>query len=256
MRPASRAGKRGAPRNREAETEMTDRTLHLGPAARAKADRVHAVLQRHITVAGCDLLDVGTGTGETAAALQARGAKVIAIDRQDRDLTVSGLDVHLVQGTALPFDGDRFDAVLYTHVIEHVGTVDDQCRHLSEIRRVLRPEGVLYLAVPNRWSPVEPHYKLPLLSWFPNRIASAYLRATGRGENFDCLPHSRRSLVRLFERTGFRGEEVTGTILEGVLRERIRNPALLRLALFFARRRWLSMPLIPVLVFVARPVSS
>ena len=36
-------------------------------------------------------------------------------------------------------------------------------KHLREIRRVLRRDGLAYLAVPNRWALVEPHYRLALL---------------------------------------------------------------------------------------------
>jgi SAM-dependent methyltransferase len=36
-------------------------------------------------------------------------------------------------------------------------------RRSHAARRVLRPGGVLYLAVPNRWSLVGPRYRLPFL---------------------------------------------------------------------------------------------
>ena len=232
------------------ESELANETQRPGAA---KGARIRNILQRYIAFEGCDLLDIGTGTGETAAGLQRLGATVTAIDRHDNDLRADSLDVRMVEGTELPFGDAAFDAVLYTHVIEHVGTLDDQRNHLSEIRRVLRDGGVLYLAVPNRWSVLEPHYKLPLLSWFPARLSSVYLRLTGRGEIYDCLLHSRKSLRRLFEESGFRGEEVTGEVLEAVLRERLRNPLAQRIALILARMRLLSLPLIPVLVFVARP---
>lgn len=59
---------------------------------------------------------------------------------------------------------------------------------LSELARVLRPSGIGYLAVPSRWMLVEPHYRLPFLSWMPQRAADAYVRLTGRGEYYDCRP--------------------------------------------------------------------
>ncbi len=232
------------------ESELANETQSPGSA---KAARIRNILQRYIAFEGCDLLDIGTGSGETAAGLQALGATVTAIDRQDNGLRADGLDFRLVEGTDLPFGDAAFDAVLYTRVIEHVGGLGDQRNHLSEIRRVLRNSGVLYLAVPNRWSVFEPHYKLPLLSWFPARIASAYLQMTGRGEIYDCLPHSRKSLRSLFEESGFQGEEVTGEVLDAVLREPLRNLLAQGISLILARLRFLSLPLIPVLVFVARP---
>lgn len=46
----------------------------------------------------------------------------------------------------LPFVGDAFDVVLCNHVIEHV---PDLPRALSELHRVLRPNGLLVIGVPN-----------------------------------------------------------------------------------------------------------
>ena len=122
-----------------------------------KARRIAQILQRYVVLDDCALLDIGTGSGGAAAGLQALGATVTAIDRQDANLTAAGLDFHLVDGTDLPFDDNAFDAVLYSHVIEHVGSCQDQQHHLPEIRRVLQRDGVLYLAMPNRWSVLEPH---------------------------------------------------------------------------------------------------
>ena len=156
-----------------------------------------------MTVDGCALLDIGTGSGETAVGLQVLGASVTAIDCQDANLTAAGLDFRLVDGTDLPFGDNAFDAVLYSHVIEHVGSRDDQRHHLSEIRRVLHRDSVLYLAMPNRWSVFEPHYNLPFLSWLPTGIASVYLRMTRQAPAYDCCPLSRRSMRRMFAETGF-----------------------------------------------------
>ena len=221
-----------------------------------KARRMRRLLARHIALEGCALLDIGTGTGEIAAGLQTLGARVTAIDREKHPDLPDSLDFRLVEGSNLPFDDRSFDAAVYTHVIEHVGSRADQRRHLSEIHRVLRGDGVLYLAVPNLWSPVEPHYKLPLLSWFPERVASAYLRLFGRNDRYDCRPLSRADLRSLFAEAGFEAEEITQEVLAAVIGERLRQPLLRRIALTLARQRWLSMPLIPVLVFVARPETT
>jgi predicted SAM-dependent methyltransferase len=48
----------------------------------------------------------------------------------------------------LPFAADTFDAVYHSHVLEHLGQ-DDASMFVHECYRVLRPGGVVRIAVPN-----------------------------------------------------------------------------------------------------------
>jgi ubiquinone/menaquinone biosynthesis C-methylase UbiE len=47
---------------------------------------------------------------------------------------------------------------------------------MSEIYRVLKPEGVCFFAAGNRIVLIEPHYHLPFLSVFPKWIAHKYVK--------------------------------------------------------------------------------
>ena len=47
----------------------------------------------------------------------------------------------------LPFPDNSFDHVFYHHVIEHVS---DPEKSLDELRRVLKPDGLIYVGTPNR----------------------------------------------------------------------------------------------------------
>jgi predicted SAM-dependent methyltransferase len=65
------------------------------------------------------------------------------------DLVASGPQVRqhdLRRG--LPYDNGRFDAVYHSHVLEHL-TPEDAATLLAECGRVLRPGGVLRVAVPD-----------------------------------------------------------------------------------------------------------
>jgi hypothetical protein len=94
--------------------------------------------------------------------------------------------------------------VITNHVIEHVGDIDAQRHHLAELRRVLAQGGVGYIAVPNRWMLVEPHYRLAFLSWLPRGWRTPYLRALGKGAYYDCEPLRMHELERLLGGAGFR----------------------------------------------------
>jgi len=67
-----------------------------------------------------------------------------AVDYQTADLYDPSVD-HRVDIQHLPFDDDSWSYIICLHVLEHVP--DDE-RALAELRRVLRPGGILVLCVP------------------------------------------------------------------------------------------------------------
>ena len=150
-------------------------------------------------LAGKRVLDLGTGAGVIAEYLASQGADVVAADRDITEFRVSGIEPVKLDALALPFEDEAFDAIVFNHVIEHVGDRPEQAVMLDEIHRCLRPGGKLYLAVPNKWALVEPHYKLPLLGALPRSIADAMVRASGRHPHYDCYPFAHGELQRLLE---------------------------------------------------------
>ena len=135
------------------------------------------------------LLEIGTGSGAIAsyfAGLSSPLFKVSAVDVMDQRTIVQGFDFQTYKGIRLPFEDESFDVVISNHVIEHVGSREQQFSHLHEISRVLVPGGYAYLATPSRWQFIEPHFRLPMLSWMPRMWRDAYVRTAGRGECYDC----------------------------------------------------------------------
>lgn len=158
------------------------------------------------------LLEIGCGAGGIAhyfATHPQLPCEVTAVDVQDNRQVLDGYRFVAVQGVTLPFSDARFDAVISNHVIEHVGDASAQLGHLSEIRRVLRPGGVGYLAVPNRWMLVEPHYRLAFLSWWPRPWRSPYLRLMRKGSFYDCEPLQLRQLERMLEQAGLEYQNIS-----------------------------------------------
>ena len=98
---------------------------------------------------GDRVLDLGTGAGESAERLGRAGLKVTAVDFLPHGLVrlrSAGAKVALVQSSAeaLPLSANTFDAVLLLDVIEHL---DDRAV-LSEVHRILRPGGAVFITVP------------------------------------------------------------------------------------------------------------
>lgn len=96
------------------------------------------------------ILDIGCGNGQISQYFS-RHNYVQGVDVEDkRNEGDSSFDFSLIADERLPFDDACFDIVISHHVIEHV---QDQNKHLSEMKRVLRPKGIAYLGCPNKSSP-------------------------------------------------------------------------------------------------------
>lgn len=218
-----------------------------------KALKIERLLGLGSHVGQIHLLEIGTGSGGIAhyfAVHPTLQCVVSAVDVRDNRLAHAGYDYQTVKGVQLPYDDARFDVVISNHVIEHVGDAAAQAAHLQEIRRVLRPGGVAYLAVPNRWMLTEPHYQIRFLSWLPPRWRSPYLRMRGKGDFYDCEPLALGTLERMLATADW---QFRNLCIEG-LREtmRIEQPDRWTTNLLEVIPDWflrLLKPIIPTLIF-------
>jgi ubiquinone/menaquinone biosynthesis C-methylase UbiE len=105
---------------------------------------------------GQRVLDLGCGTGTLAIlAKQAiPDAEVVGLDGDPNILEqarakaqTAGLEVRFDNGysTELPYEAESLDRVLSTLFFHHL-TTDDKRKTLSEINRILRPDGELHIA--------------------------------------------------------------------------------------------------------------
>lgn len=220
----------------------------------AKARKIEAILGRAIDLGGADVLDLGAGSGRLSAYLKPRVRSIVAADRDTAPFAAEGVDIHRTPGSDLPFADRAFDAVIFNHVIEHVGDRAEQGAILHEIARVLRPGGVLYLAVPNRFALIEPHYKLPFLSWLPQSLADAWVRATGKNDWYDCNPFRYGELVRHLRRQGFLVEDSTARAFRELVRIELAGRPLGRvLSRVPEVAVRLARPVMPTFVVLCRP---
>jgi 2-polyprenyl-3-methyl-5-hydroxy-6-metoxy-1,4-benzoquinol methylase len=136
------------------------------------------------------LLDVGCGDGAFLHRMQQRGWEVAGVDfdaaavaaaRQRYGLELFAGDLHDAH-----FPAENFDAVTLNHVIEHLY---NPLETLQEIRRVLRPRGLLVLVTPNPDSFGHQQYGADWFGLDPPRHLHLFRPA---------------NLQALLERTGFR----------------------------------------------------
>jgi SAM-dependent methyltransferase len=90
--------------------------------------------------AGTRVLDLGSGAGSFPASMTT--ATVIRLDREvrTRGPAVTG------DAARLPFASGAFQAVIANHTFEHF---DDLDAVLREVRRVIEPDGALFVSVPD-----------------------------------------------------------------------------------------------------------
>jgi glycosyltransferase involved in cell wall biosynthesis len=189
------------------------------PSRLAKASKLERLIGARAELRGAHVLDIGAGSGVIAASLAERvgpEGRVVGVDLVDQRVVTEGYEFVQVTDTSLPFEDGSFDLVLSNHVLDHVGGVPEKTHHLEEIRRVLRPGGTCYLAVANRWVLVEPHFRLPFLSWLPAGLRTPYVRLTRRGEVYDCDLPTRGEVLDLVRETGFAFEELELEALSGL----------------------------------------
>ncbi len=96
------------------------------------------------------LLDVGCATGTFLQLAQNRGWQVWGTEYSAYAARYAGdhLKREIFCGELIDarYEGASFDVVTFWHVLEHV---TDPTRYLQEARRILKPSGLLIIAVPN-----------------------------------------------------------------------------------------------------------
>ena len=142
----------------------------------------------NLNLKGKRVLDVGCGTAGLSELVTREGGAYFGCDFFEKILVCGqaftgdlpeGVQASLVRSSAieLPFPDSSIDVAIGFDVIEHlVGGESWQRKFLREIRRVLRPDGLLLLTTPNRLCPFEGHTFLIGPQFLPISLADRYIR--------------------------------------------------------------------------------
>jgi SAM-dependent methyltransferase len=112
------------------------------------------MLKRLVAPAGKDVVDIGCGGGALVRDLAVAGARPIGVEISEDQLATArtrddGSGARYLVGRAedLPLDDGTVDVVVFMRSLHHVPP-DHLQAGLREARRVLRPDGAVYVAEP------------------------------------------------------------------------------------------------------------
>ncbi len=179
---------------------MQTSTQTLDPAFHLYSERVYGSEERSplldwFRVEDRRVLDVGCGAGAYARELRAQGVEVHGVTLSPSECERAAAVLHRavlanVETWTPDYAPESFDAFLMSHVLEHL--VDPR-RTLSQLSRILRPGGHVYIALPNiaywrcRWNALRGRFDYsdsgPMdrnhLRFFTLKTARALVRESG-----------------------------------------------------------------------------
>ncbi|MBT9164964.1 MAG: Ubiquinone biosynthesis O-methyltransferase [candidate division WS2 bacterium] len=151
-----------------------------------RQDRYLAVIKRYFgNLRTKRILEVGCGTGGTIVAMRKEGSIVCGVDSFIDTLKIARLRGKInnqnnflinASGEDLPFRCAVFDGVLSLQVLEHVQDIE---KVVSEMYRVVRKGGFIYVETPNFNSFYESHFKRKWLPRMPRTLAYWYFKLSG-----------------------------------------------------------------------------
>lgn len=147
---------------------------------RFQASDTAALVARYRPLAGSVAVDVGGGPGYTAEALREAGASAFTIDADFDELSLHGRTPRgavVGDGLRLPLADGSLDLVVTLNALEHV---PDPWAFLTELVRVARPGGTVFVGVTNWLSPWGGHETSPWHYLGGERAARRYEARTGQ----------------------------------------------------------------------------
>ncbi len=195
---------------------------------------VRAIINQQLQTKNLAILDLGSGEGGTSKVFSqdnfvvSLDLSLIRLNRQ-KELVISSessseksstntknrflssfemTNPELVNASALqiPFANSSFDLIIIQDVIEHL---NDTNSFLIEIKRVLKPNGMIYLSTPNKYSLFnfisDPHFGLPAVSVLTRESIKKYFLRYFRKNDYD--RNDIAQLLSLNELINFFGKE-------------------------------------------------
>ena len=161
--------------------------IHYIRFQKARAELIQKELQHFVKQSqGKKLLDIGSHRGGYSIAFAQKGYRVTGIEVDSGRVATAQqaaqeqkLTIPFLQGDArdMPFQDNEFDIAILSNVIEHIPNTPQL---LTEIYRILKPQGILYIQFPpyQGWFGGHVYWKfMPLpLHYLPRSLANTLIQ--------------------------------------------------------------------------------
>ena len=138
------------------------------------------------------ILDIGAGVGDFLSVCKNDGWDTIGIEPSDKAKTIAKSKGVLFVENVSELESNSFDVITMWHVLEHVPDLENQIR---ELKRLIKSNGTIIIAVPNFKSYDAKHYKefwaafdIPIHLWHFSKTAIQKLFAVQNLELQKVLP--------------------------------------------------------------------
>jgi len=137
------------------------------------------------------VLDVGAGRGSFLIDAVSHGVDTEGIEFKQDNIKIAlqkaralNLEIKLKQGRGedFPYEDNQFDFVNLCEVIEHV---EYPQKVLSEIYRVFKLRGEVYMSVPNRFGFKDQHFHMYFINWMPRAWSEKIILWFNKQKNYD-----------------------------------------------------------------------
>lgn len=92
------------------------------------------------------LLDIGAGTGDFLATAKANGWQITGLEPSEKAKNIAISKGVSFENDIKSIENQSFDVITMWHVLEHVPDIEQQ---IKELKRLLKPNGTIIIAVPN-----------------------------------------------------------------------------------------------------------
>lgn len=138
------------------------------------------------------ILDIGAGVGDFLSVCKNDGWQTVGIEPSDKAKTIAkSKGVSFVEHLS-ELESNSFDVITMWHVLEHVPDLENQ---IKELKRLIKPNGTIIIAVPNFKSFDAKHYgvfwaayDVPIHLWHFSKTAIKKLFAKENLELVKVLP--------------------------------------------------------------------